>query len=171
MRTVDALNRIAGVLEAGDVPRAQEEWGGADVLILHAGSEPIQNSWRPVRCVITAHALELSWLFFQLMEAFYAEDRIDSCTKIEFFGRLANAANRCLTKEPDASAILLCAGVLHEAYAMLEEMDAGEFEFFVVGIGGDIADDYIDDALRSGFVGCEATQQYFSERGVVMPSE
>lgn len=115
---------------------------------------------------MTEHALELSWLFEQLRDAFYAESRINGCTKIDFFGRLANAAIRCLECRPRASARLLCAAVYHEALAIYDEMENGSFGYFAVAPGNAIADDFIDDAKRSGFVSPEATIDFLRSRGL-----
>ena len=127
MSAYDELTRLGGVLESASLPRADRCWGGADVIISEEPAhEPVPNSFYPeARYVVTAHAHELSWLFVELRDAFYAEELIDGCSKIEFFGRLANAANRCLHSSPDASAKLLCEAVLHEAFAILEEMKGG----------------------------------------------
>ena len=56
---------------------------------------------------------------------FRAEERIDGCSKIEFFGRLATAANRRLLRESDASAPRLCEAV-SAALAIYREMERGD---------------------------------------------
>jgi hypothetical protein len=48
------------------------------------------------RIVVTPYALELSWLFESLRDAFYADNLLDGQSRIEFFGRRANAVDRCL---------------------------------------------------------------------------
>ena len=101
-------------------------------------------------------------MFARLRNAFYAEARLDGCSKIEFFGRLANAANRCLHREPAATAQLLCAAVLHEAFAIYDEMEDGGFEYLAVAFGNQIVDDYVDEARRSGFMSVDETMAFFS---------
>jgi hypothetical protein len=61
-----------------------------------------------------------------LRDPFYEEALIDHCWKITFFGQLATAAEACLLQQPDATAHLVCAAVLREAYAMAKQMDEGD---------------------------------------------
>lgn len=173
MKTRSQLMRIGQALAAPPVPRAARQWGGADVVVtLPPGPEPVTGGFYPEpRYVVTQHAFELSWLFESLRDAFYAEDRLDGCTKIEFFGRLANAANRCIRREPGVSASMLCAAVLHEGFAILDEMEEGTFEFLPVAVGNEIADDYVDDAMRSGFIGTSATIEFLKSRGLEVGDE
>jgi len=168
MTTLQALEQIECQLASPPVPKANKAWGGADVVIA-LRSKPLGRSdsfYPEPRSVVSPHALELSWLFEGLRDAFHAENRIDSQMKIEFFGRLANAANRCLRKSPSPAAQVLCAAVLHEAFAIYEEMEEGRFGSFAVAVGNEIADDYVDEALRTGFIGVENTREFFAERGI-----
>jgi len=113
------------------------------------------------RFVVTKHALELSWLFESLRDIF--SPVLDGATKIEFYGRLANAANHYLAKaavQPHSAQDLLFA-VAHEAFAILDEMDEGEFHFLLVAVGNTIWDDLVDEAERSGYLGPEATRRFF----------
>ncbi len=168
MKTVDGLRRLEEMLSGGTVPCVEREWGGADVVISRRSLPPSngQDFYSGPRYVITTHSRELSWMFERLRDAFYAESRLDGCSKIEFFGRLANAANRCLNRRPEAGAALLCAAVLHEAYAIYDEMEEGSFECLAVAVGNEIADDYVDEAVRSGFLSVEDTMAFFADHGV-----
>jgi hypothetical protein len=168
MNTIDALRQIEAQLANEPLPKAQQAWGGADVVISTRPSPACgaEGFYPEPRRVVTAYAPELSWMFEALRDAFYAEDRLDGQTKIEFFGRLANAANRCLTRSADADARDLCAAVLHEAFAIFDEMEEGSFRSLPLTVGNEIADDYVDEALRTGFIGIEETRKFFSERGV-----
>jgi hypothetical protein len=105
-------------------------------------------------------------LFENLRDVFYDANLIDSCSKIEFFGRLANAANRYLLREANQTAAGLLSAVLHEGYAILDEINEGAFVCLPIAFGNEIADDYVDDPLRSGFVGTEDTLSFFSSRGL-----
>ena len=166
--TYQQLDDLDAELATGEFPKADNLWSGADVKIVTKQPPPTPHSdfYGDKRIVLTEHAAELSWLFEKLKDAFYSEELIDSCTKIEFFGRLANAAIRALKKNKDITAPLLCAAVLHEAYAIYEEIEGGVFEALPVAIGNEIVDDYIDEAFRSGFIGTEETIAFFRERGV-----
>jgi hypothetical protein len=167
MKTLEELSRLEKVLVGGNLQQAQREWGGADVVITRNAPQKTGGGFYPdPRYVISPHSLELSWLFEALRDAFYAEKRIDSCSKIEFFGRLANAANRFIQRSNNITAPLLCAAVLHEAFAIYEEMEERTFQCLVVAIGNEIVDDYVDEALRTGFIGTENTLAFFKSHGV-----
>ena len=148
MKTIDELNRLEQELSRKQqLPHSCREWGGADVVITRKHPHKTEGGFYPEpRYVVTDYSFELSWLFEALRDAFYAEARLDSCSKIEFFGRLANAANRFLRRSSLPTAHQLCAAVLHEAYAIYEEMEDGAFQCLPVAFGNDIVDDYVDEA-------------------------
>ena len=167
MTTIELLQNVAKALEASRLKRARREWGGADVVITRKAPENIGGGFYPdPRYVITEHALELSWLFVALRDAFYAESLLDSCSKIEFFGRLANAANRFLSKNTHATAHTLCSAVLHEAFAIYEEIIDGEFQCLAIVLGNEIVDDYIDERLKKGFIDIDDNIAFFKKHGV-----
>ncbi len=58
-----------------------------------------------------------------LRDRFCEETPIDHRSKIELFGRLVAAADACLVEQADATAHLVCAAVLREAYAAAKQMD------------------------------------------------
>jgi len=147
VKTVDELVRIDEAMRSMPLPRATSKWGGADAAITTLPAVvPSQNRFYPEPFrVVTDHAMELSWLFEALRDAFYAEKRLDSCSKIAFFGRLATTANRYLSAQPGCDAQALCSAVLGEAFAVYGEMEAGRF-----GGPGDVAGTEIaDDSVRS----------------------
>ena len=120
MKTLNALRQIEPLLASNPLPKAARAWGGADMAISPSSNQDVSSGgfYPAPRCVVTTHTLEVSWLFEALRDAFYAENRLDGQTKIEFFGRLANAANRCLKKNAAPSAQELCAAILHESFAI-----------------------------------------------------
>jgi len=168
MKTIDELHRLETELSKATLPREKEAWGGADVVISrrHPSKTTKKGFYPEFRYVVTDYAHELSWLFVALRDAFYAENRFDGCSKIEFFGRLANAANRYLRRSPNPTAHFLCAAVLHEAFAIYDEIEEKTFKCLPVALGNEIVDDYIDEALRTGYVGTEKTIAFFKEHGV-----
>jgi hypothetical protein len=168
MKTIDELHRLETELSKAKLPREMKEWGGADVVISrrHPPKMTQQGFYPEPRYVVTDYALELSWLFVALRDAFYAEERLDGCSKIEFFGRLANAANRYLTRTPNPTAHHLCAAVLHEGFAIYDEMEEKAFQCFPLAFGNEIVDDYVDEALRTGYIGTEKTIAFFREHGI-----
>jgi len=141
MKTKSMLTELAKKLQSPKIPSAKEEWYGADLAISTKKREPRSNFYPEPRVVVTPHSRELSWLFFKLRDAFYAENLLDHCTKIEFFGRLGNAANRCLNSSHEATPHLLYATVLYEAFAIYDEIERGDFCALEVALGNEICDD------------------------------
>ncbi len=56
--------------------------------------------------------------------------------------------------------------VLHKAFAILDEMEKGTFEYFLVSPGNEIVDDFIEQSERCGFISVEETKQFFAEKGI-----
>jgi len=162
------LINLIDKINKGDYPHDFENWGGADVIIID--KSPLKKSkysnWilPDPRYVITPFSHELSWLFKRLgLEAF--RSHIDGTSKIEFYGRLANMANRYKErlngKEENEKDLLLA--VLHEAFAILEEMEDGEFKYLSIAFGNEIYDDFIDSAEKEGYLGVEESKQFLEE--------
>lgn len=140
MRTIDELKRLEKIVHGETIPRARRPWGGADIVISRkAPPERDENDFYPdPEYVVTRHVLEVSWMFERLRDAFYAEKRLDSCSKIEFFGRLARAAIRCMDKHKDPDRRLLCTAVLSEALTIYHEMEDGCFGYLPIAFGNEI---------------------------------
>ena len=173
MSTISTLRETATILNTRPIPCVTKTWGGADVIICKLPPKsPAEYSHRSEpRYVVTPCATELSWLFERLRDAFYAEKRLDGCSKIEFFGRLANAANRCIQQGDGAAAVVLCRAVLHEAFAIYEEMETGRFQGLGAAVGGEIIDDMILDPERTGYVSNENTIRFFKDHGLEVAND
>ena len=136
------LKQLSDTITSGNIPKANQIWCGADVCIDRKTPQKTEDGFYPdPRYVETEYALELSWVFFLLKDAFYAENLIDGCSKIEFFGRLANAAIRATGAKPDISCPDLCLAVAQEAETIYNEITHGEFHCLTVGLGNEIYDD------------------------------
>ena len=143
MKTIDELKSLEQILGNDIIPKARRSWGGADVVISRNAPTRQANDFYPdPRYVVTRYDREVSWLFEKLRDAFYAENRLDSCSKIEFFGRLANAANRCIRQDNSHDAFMVCSEVLSEAIAIYNEMESGRFGCLPIASGSEILDDY-----------------------------
>ncbi|PSB26070.1 hypothetical protein [Chlorogloea sp. CCALA 695] len=143
-----------------------KEWGSANVVITsHQDKRASRSFYSQLRQIVTADAKELSWLFCKLGDIFLG--LYDSTSELEFFGRLANTALRyqSLSKNDENQRDLLFA-VLHEAFAILDEMESGIFEYFLVSPGNEIVDDFIEQAQRRGFVSVEETKKFFALKGI-----
>lgn len=158
------LKALSGAILAGRWGRASVPWSGADVVIAETPPSPSKDSfYPPPRVVVTSHAFELSWLFERLRDAFGSI--LDGTSKVEFYGRLANAANRYLQRGTpgDRSIQDLLMAVTHEAHAIRDEMEDGEFRVLVVAPGNTIWDDLVERGEASGYLGPEATRRFFEE--------
>ncbi len=143
------LKQLAETIASGTIPKVKQEWAGADVCIVSKIPPKTEDGFYPdPRYVVTEYPLELSWMFFTLKDAFYAEDLLDGCSKIEFFGRLANAAIRAAGANPEISCSDLCLAVAREAETIYNEMTHGEFHCLPLGFGNEIYDDRRDSKTK-----------------------
>jgi hypothetical protein len=123
-------------------------WGGAGVIFsrerLAAPASAVKGFYPETKYITTPHAGEAGWLLNRLRDIFSEAGLIDSCTKIEFFGRLANAALRYQKQaRRNETDTLLLAAMLAEAKVILGEMEKGKFACFMVAPGGVIVDDLL----------------------------
>ena len=143
MKTEEEIKRIKQLILDNNISKAKSNWGGADVVIDNKTHTTNPNSFYPEpRFVVTEFSLEISWLFECLRDAFYAENLIDGCTKIEFFGRLANSANEIINNNKNVSKQELCLTVLKEAEKIYSEIKNKAFCSLPIANGNEIADDY-----------------------------
>ncbi len=158
-----ALARISKQIENQEFSRQlpRREWVGADVLITSKRKDISGGGFYPEpRTVVTGFSKELSWLFERLRDAF--SGLIDGTSKIEFYGRLAiAAANYQNTANGDGIVQDMLRAVLYEAVIMLEEMEEGIFECLPVATGNTILADLVERAEESGYMGVEATSEFF----------
>ena len=152
------LDELAHLLANPVLPKASCHWSGADVVIASAPQpDHLSRSFYPRdREVLTEHALEVSYFFEVLRDPFYEEALIDHCSKREFFGRLAAASEACLLEQPDATAHLVCAAALREAYAMAKQMDERD----------QIADNLTFPGQRTRYSSIKETIDFFRGRGI-----
>lgn len=168
--TKQKLVELGKQIAQGAYPHDVIEWEGADVVIEHGehgpSEVPKQSSQRfypEPRVVRTRFSHELSWLFTALRDIFHGY--IDGCTKIEFYGRLANMATRYQTrlKGAEENEEDLLRAVLHEAFSILEEMEEGCFCYLPVVVGNTIFDDLFDQVDSEGYLSAEETQALLRE--------
>lgn len=142
-------------------------WQGADVVITSKSPIVQEGGFYPApRYVVTSHAGELSWLFEQIRDVFM-ENHEYGLLKEEIFGRLGNTANRFLSKNPGANIFETLLAVMHEAFAIAEEIRDGEFAILLVTTGNQILDDLISESEKTGFLSVEETQKYFKDKGII----
>ncbi|MCF8530930.1 MAG: hypothetical protein K9G12_06875 [Candidatus Nanopelagicales bacterium] len=160
------LESLRGVSTDSVRLRNARLWAGADVIVTDVMPEAVKSGFRPdARYVVTPFAHQLSWLIVQMWESF--KPFMNGTTKIEFFGRLANAANRQIAgSETGEDASELLHAVLHEGFAIADELEDGSFQYLVVAVGNNIYDDLIDEAERQGYLTVDETLRWFSDRGL-----
>jgi hypothetical protein len=152
------LIKLSQLIKEDKISKADREWGGADVVITNLQPELSNNSFYPdSRHVVTKFSLELSWLFNELKDVF--SGLIDGMTRIEFYGRLANAGIFYISHSNKNCKELLLS-VLHEAFAMLEEFEEGQFIALPIAIGNEIYKE-IEQGEKSGYIGIEETNLFF----------
>jgi hypothetical protein len=162
------LHELAHLLGNPVLPRAGRYWSGADVVIASTPLlDHLRSSFYPRdREALTEHALEVSYFFEVLRDHFYEEALIGHCSKIEFLGRLASAADACLLEQADATAHLVCAAVLREAYSMAKQIDEGKFDFLIVAEGNQITEDLTLPGQRTGYSSIRETIEFFRGSGI-----
>ena len=162
------LDELAHLLANPVLPKASRHWSGVGVFIASAPQpDHLRRSfYARDREVLTEHALEVSYFFEVLRDPFDEVALIDHCSKIEFFGRLTAAAEACLLEQPDATAHLVCAAVLREAYAVAKQMDEGEFDFLIVAEGNQIGNNLTLLGPRTGFSSIKETIEFFRGRDI-----
>ncbi len=138
----ETLKQLAETIASGNIPKADTPWASRDIRIVSEVPHKTEDAFYPdPRYVVTEYPLEVSWVFSALKNAFYDEDLLDGCSKVEFFGRLANAATRAIEGKPEISCPDLCKAVTLEAETIYNELTRGEFHCLSLGIGNEIFDD------------------------------
>ena len=99
-------------------------FGGAGIIVRRPSDDPTGGS---ITVVETEHAAELSELVFALRDVFAGS--IDYLSKYEFYGRLADAANRQLSHGDEFESVR--DAVIREACAIASEM--GDHLYFAYG--------------------------------------
>lgn len=159
-KTLAELSRLIDEKQIAGL-RTRREWSGAEVVITaHPHETRSAGGYPEPRTVVTNFSAEVSWLFERLRDAF--SGLLDGTSKIEFYGRLANAATNYQNRvNGGENAKEIMRAVLYEAVAMLEEMEEGTFEFLEVASGNTILADLVEQSEKSGYIGVEATGEFF----------
>ena len=121
----DSLKSLIKSIQNKEYKGSDYLWVGADIAI-DKKAPPKSTDWWPAQdeYVVTPYCIELSWLFIQLRDIFYEKPLIDFFNKYEFFGRLADAANKYMssTKDGIGNKLDLLTAVNKEAGIILKEM-------------------------------------------------
>lgn len=150
MKTIEELKRLNNAILNDKIEKAAKNWGGADVAVVNRQPRVNPNSFYPdpFFVISTKFSLEISWMFEQLRDAFYCENLLDGCSKIEFFGRLARAANRGIFRNNEDCHVI-CMEILKEAQQIYGEITSNTFEVLPIGSGNQIAADLKEAYIES----------------------
>lgn len=122
------------------------------------------------RFVVTPYVAAVSWLFEQLWRVF--RPVLDHVDKFEFFGRLGNSLTRYhATTSGTGTERDAVGAVVHEAYAILDDIASGSFAGPAVTSGYGIHDDAIPQAERPPYVSVEEANRWLENPGDACPPE
>jgi hypothetical protein len=135
------IDELARAIADGNIGTSRP-WGGAGVAIAYEPLRRMPDDFYPdPRVVVTPYVPELSWLFEQLWAGF--RPVLDHVMKLEFFGRLANAATAYHKQAGDNGDIQgLLDAVFVKATSIATEISDGTFVVLHVAPGRAIAEDF-----------------------------
>ena len=142
MKTIEELKRLNETITNDKIGRSKRPWYGAGIAVVKEQTKQHSEGFYPDPFFVESNkfSLEISWMFEQLRDAFYAEDLLDGWTKEEFFGRLARAANRGIYRNNEDCRII-CMEILKEAQQIYGEITSNSFDVLPISSGNTIADD------------------------------
>jgi hypothetical protein len=157
------LHALDQAVAAGETKSSAHLWGGAGLGIVTALPDyPYDES---NKYVVTPYAAPLSWLVRALWAA--CRPLLDSMTKLEFFGRLGNAAHRYQERAGDSeNARDLLGAVLHEAYDIVNDIENGHFQTLAVAPRGVVHDDLLPAAAHDDALSDAEIEEWFNEHGL-----
>lgn len=157
------LRSLDEAVAAGEARSSVHLWGGAGLGVVTAlPDHPYDES---NKYVVTAYAAHLSWLVRALWAA--CRPLLDSMTKLEFFGRLGNAAHRYQERAGDSeNARDLLGAVLHEAYDIVSDIENDRFEALAVAPRGVVHDDLLPAAAHDDALSDAEIEDWFNEHGL-----
>jgi hypothetical protein len=167
-KVIAELDSLSKLVISGLSGKAKP-WQGADVVItneLKLGNSEVDSFYPSPRFVVTEYVGEVSWLFEKLARIFVDEDNYGAW-KEEFFGRLGNMANKVIGNNKKATVSDVQLAILHESYAIYEEIQSDTHNYLLVTSGNTIYDDLIPRAVNSGFVSLQEAENFFKSKGLI----
>jgi len=159
------IDEVAQLVRTGAIV-SEEAWQGADVVICRKAPPPSHGFYPDPRYVETEFVGELSWLFVRLRDIFWNVDGYGAW-KEEFFGRLGNVAVKYQSAARDLTIGNLLLAVIHEAYAMAEEIaDTGGIATMMLTWDNRILDDFTELSDLSAYLTTEETTEFLRGLGL-----
>ena len=154
------LDHLGQRIARGEVGEA-EPWGGADVVVCEVAPAPTEDGFYPdPRYVETSYVPQVSWMFEQVRNIFWDHDGYGGW-KEELFGRLGNVVQAQTSRSKDVTRPQILAALLHEAYAMAEEVeDFGGLETMMLSWDNHILDDFTNSSSESGMLSLEESDAF-----------
>lgn len=164
MKTIEELKRLNEAIANDKIGMSKRSWYGAGIAVVKEQTKKHSEGFYhdPFFVESNKFSLEISWMFEQLRDAFYAEDLLDGWTKEEFFGRLARAANRGIYRNNEDCRII-CMEILKEAQQIYGEITSNSFEVLPISTGNIIADD-----LKKAYIASFKTIRNMYSHGLVI---
>lgn len=166
MEVDDRLRSLAEtVIESGVGREPHDRF--ADVALVRV--QPLSEApgfYPEDRYFVTQHVEEVAWLFVQIRDIFVQLDGY-GFWKEELFGRLANAGNFYLARNPSADPDELCLALILEAFEIFEDFveHGGTLPAPLVTVDNVIADDRRDPLDGSRPAGQESVRTQLRQRG------
>jgi hypothetical protein len=167
-KVIEELDSLSKLVISG-LSGTAKPWQGADVVItnvLKLGNSEVDSFYPSPRFVVTDYVSEVSWLFEKLAHIFANEENYGAW-KEEFFGRLGNMANRVIGNDKNTNITDVQLAILHESYAICEEIQSDTHNYLLVTSGNTIYDDLIPRAVNSGFVSLKEAESFFKSKGLI----
>ena len=162
IRKIDAVAELVRIGAIG----SEEAWQGADVVICQKAPPPSRGFYPDPRFVETEFVGELSWLFIRLRDIFWKLEGYGAW-KEEFFGRLGNVAAKYQTAATGLTCSNLLLAVVHEAYAMAEEIaDSGGIATMMLTWDNRILDDFTELTDLNAYLTTEETTEFLKGLGL-----
>jgi hypothetical protein len=76
-------------------------------------------------------------------------------------------ANRVVLYDKKANVTAIQIAILHEAYAIYEEIQSDTHHYLLITSGNTIYDDLIPRALKSGFASLQEAENFFKSKGLI----
>lgn len=76
-------------------------------------------------------------------------------------------ANRVIGIDANATVSEIQIAILHESYAIFEEIQSDTHNYLLVASGNSIYDDLIPRAVNSGFVSLQEAEKFFKSKGLI----
>ena len=160
-----------------NVPKVEEYWRGAELYIIRSiediankedrktlyyeGHTPffLEMNYYSRRLLITEYAKEISWLFTKIVDIFSEVDALTpSAARMEFYGSLANIANKYIRSLKITDLKEICYCIIHEANALNDMINDNEFYYLTIASGGIILDDLDIEENDKNFISIEESK-------------